>query len=203
MVNAGSLVALSAAALLVAIALPRKPLAPPVTVAEPMNPVAEPLPETSLLGLWEGVKKQVVPVKSDKKDYSIVYAEKRGLRNNNPGNIRHGSPWQGMADVQKDQSFITFRSPEYGIRAMARVLGNYQKIHGLNTVRGVIGRWAPPVENDTDSYVNAVARSLNVSPDQTINVQAHMLPLIKSIVHHENGLQPYSDALIKDGIALA
>ena len=51
----------------------------------------------------------------------------RGIRNNNPGNIdRNATKWQGMADKQDDPRFIVFTSPQYGIRAMARVLLTYQ-----------------------------------------------------------------------------
>lgn len=130
-----------------------------------------------------------------------MYSEIRGLRNNNPGNIRHGAKWQGLAKGH-DPSFATFKSPEYGIRAMAKVLLNYQKLYGINTVAGLIDRWAPPVENDTGSYINAVARSVGVGANQPIVVADHLLPLVKAIVHHENGIQPYSDALINDGLAL-
>lgn len=130
-----------------------------------------------------------------------MYADKRGLRNNNPGNIRHGDNWQGIAQGN-DKSFVTFKSPEYGIRAMAKILLNYERKYGLNTVAGLINRWAPPVENNTTSYVNAVAAKLGVSPNQEIKVNNYLKPLMKAIIHHENGLQPYSDALIDDGLAL-
>ncbi|WP_261840899.1 hypothetical protein [Aliamphritea ceti] len=136
-----------------------------------------------------------------------MYADKRGLRNNNPGNIEKGAAWQGRSKSQPDSRFITFKSPEWGIRAMGRILLNYERLHGINTVNGIISRWAPPkkngvVENDTTSYINAVASKLGVSPNQEIKVNNHLKPLVKAIIHHENGLQPYSDALINDGLAL-
>jgi len=81
----------------------------------------------------------------------------RGIRNNNPGNIRrNGDPWQGLAETQGDKEFFTFATPVYGIRALARTLITYQDRHGLRTIRQIISRWAPPVENDTESYVKAV-----------------------------------------------
>ncbi|MFI3272941.1 MAG: structural protein, partial [Pseudomonadota bacterium] len=55
----------------------------------------------------------------------------RGIRNHNPGNIRHGDDWQGLRDTQTDKNFCQFVSPEFGIRALARVLMNYEKKHGL------------------------------------------------------------------------
>jgi hypothetical protein len=131
----------------------------------------------------------------------------RGIRNNNPGNIdRDGTPWQGMADDQSsDKRFIVFKSAPYGIRALARVIVTYQDKHGLSTVRRIIGRWAPPVENDTEAYVDAVAASVGVGPDDVINVHDFnvMKPLVKAIIKHENGVQPYADSVINYGLTLA
>ena len=59
----------------------------------------------------------------------------RGIRNNNPGNIRHGEKWEGLSDKQTDSSFCIFVSPEYGIRALAKVLLTYYKKYQLNTVK--------------------------------------------------------------------
>ena len=70
----------------------------------------------------------------------------RGIRNNNPGNIRHGANWQGLNPNGRiiDPAFCVFTAPIYGIRALAKVLINYKKIHGLNTVRQIVSRYAPP-----------------------------------------------------------
>ncbi|WP_353407991.1 structural protein [Pseudoteredinibacter isoporae] len=133
----------------------------------------------------------------------------RGIRNHNPGNIRHGDNWQGMSDTQTDDAFIQFIAPEWGLRAMARVLNNYRAIHGLNDVAGIISRWAPPFneagefENDTDAYISHVAGELGVSAFE--HLPESMLPeLMKAIIKHENNnIQPYSDALILQGISMA
>jgi hypothetical protein len=128
----------------------------------------------------------------------------RGIRNNNPANLENnGIPWQGLAPVQSDSRFYQFQTPEYGIRAAARVLKTYQNKYGINTVRGVIERWAPPHENNTDSYVNHVASVLGVGPDDSINIAAYLVPLTEAIIVHENGQNPYSMAQIVGGVALA
>lgn len=75
----------------------------------------------------------------------------RGIRNFNPGNIKDvGIPWDGIAawsdrtEEQKNEStFVVFRAPWWGIRAMAVILSNYATRHGLKTVQEIIGRWAP------------------------------------------------------------
>lgn len=128
--------------------------------------------------------------------------EPRGIRNNNPGNIRHGDQWVGMSENQTDPDYVQFISPEYGIRAMARVLKTYRNSYGLNTIAEIVSRWAPPSENDTQSYIKSVAQRLAVNPDQPIN-DFHTPLLIAAIIQHENGQQPYSEETIAMGVAMA
>ncbi len=134
---------------------------------------------------------------------TIVYEATRGLRNNNPGNIRlDGTNWQGMSPTQTDPSFVQFVSPEYGLRAIAVILNTYMNNYGLNTVTGIISRWAPPTENDTAAYIADVANQMGVDPNQPLS-QAQIPSLVAAIVHHENGLQPYTTAQIDQAVALA
>jgi hypothetical protein len=129
----------------------------------------------------------------------------RGIRNNNPGNIERRDRWHGMAaDQSADPRFAVFVSPEYGIRAMAVLLINYQRRYGLNTLRGIIGRWAPSSENNTAAYVASVSRAVGIGPDEAIDNVASILPrLIPAIIQHENGMQPYPQRVINRGIDLA
>jgi hypothetical protein len=136
----------------------------------------------------------------------------RGIRNNNPGNIERGAKWQGLAakhemtpPQKREKRFCVFRSPEWGIRALVKIIQTYERKHSLDTVRGIIERWAPPVENDTSSYITQVAKALDVEQDEPLNLaNTHtMLVLAKAIIAHENGSQPYGDATIRAAIALA
>ena len=129
----------------------------------------------------------------------------RGLRNNNPGNLRHGDKWEGLAKDQSDPAFATFISPIYGIRAMAIVLRNYQRKHKCKTLADFIRRWAPPNENDTTSYIAAVARECALTPSAKIDVDDAdvMAPLIAAIIRHENGKQPYTDLQIRAALNAA
>ena len=130
----------------------------------------------------------------------------RGLRNFNPGNIRHGQPWQGRAKDQLDPDFVTFQSFAWGIRAMARTLITYQDTHGLATIRAIIGRWAPPNENDTEAYIRAVARKIGVTPDQQVSVHDYpvMRALVEAITQHENGrIAPITPAEFDQGLTFA
>lgn len=129
----------------------------------------------------------------------------RGIRNHNPGNIRKGEKWKGLSEHQTDSSFCVFVSPEYGIRALVKVLLTYYKKYQLNTVKKIIGRYAPPNENETESYIKSVANQLGVASDEVINLSsvAVLAVLLRAIIRHENGEQPYSDEQILKGIHLA
>ncbi|MBS9442477.1 structural protein [Photorhabdus heterorhabditis] len=130
----------------------------------------------------------------------------RGIRNNNPGNIRWGDDWQGLVPQSQhtDKSFCQFVSPEYGIRAMIKVIRNYNRKYGINTVSGIISRWAPEIENNTAGYINRVCKDTDVTRDQVVDVfnQAFMTKLIKAIITVENGSQPYSNEVIDKAFSL-
>ena len=128
----------------------------------------------------------------------------RGIRNNNPGNIRHGENWQGLNPNSRsiDAAFCVFNTPVAGIRALAKVLINYKKLYGLNTVRQIISRYAPPNENQTTAYVQSVARQIGVLPDMVIDIEERgvLTVLIKAVIRMENGIQPYSNETIQQAI---
>lgn len=135
---------------------------------------------------------------------AVVAYKSRGLRNNNPGNIRRSNdPWQGLSPTQTDSAFFQFVDAKYGIRAMTRIIDNYKK-RGLVTVEQIISTWAPPVENNTNSYINSVLKQTGwPSGWVPVKHEGDYLGLIKAIIKHENGLNPYSDAEINEGIRLA
>lgn len=118
----------------------------------------------------------------------------RGIRNKNPGNLRHGDNWQGMCKEQTDKSFIQFESFTYGIRALMKTLNTYFHKYNLTTITQIINRWAPTNENDTDAYIKSVCRRLNVKPDEDINLnnKDELIALARAIAFHENG----NDALL-------
>lgn len=134
-------------------------------------------------------------------------ATPRGIRNHNPGNIdRTAERWQGMAaDQSSDKRFVVFTAPVWGLRALAKVLLSYQRKHGLRTPAAIIGRWAPPVENDTGAYARQVAKALGVGVNDRIDLQqpAALQRILPAIVQHENGQQPYSVELIAQAVRMA
>jgi len=138
----------------------------------------------------------------------------RGIRNHNPGNIEWGEPWDGLdrSRPDPDPRFAQFISPEYGIRALARVLQTYQNKYGLNTIDGIISRWAPSIENNTGTYINEVAKRTGFAPNQKLDMgrYEHLRPVLEAIIRHENGEGSkntlnswYDEKTINKGLALA
>lgn len=127
--------------------------------------------------------------------------QSRGIRNNNPGNIKKSSTkWKGA--VGDDGTFVKFATPEDGIRALARIIRVYNEQHGLHTIEQIIHRWAPRSENETQKYVNFVSKKIGKNPKEPLNLKNHtdFARLISAIIQFENSDVPYSDDMIKKGI---
>ena len=109
----------------------------------------------------------------------------RGLRNNNPLNIRHGrSRWAGMRSVQTDPSFVQFESMEMGYRAAFIVLQTYRRKYTLRTLRQIIFRWAPPHENHTYTYLLHVCLWSGIkNPDHVLRDEE--MPLVVAAMHRQ------------------
>lgn len=125
----------------------------------------------------------------------------RGVRNFNPGNIERTSDnWQGL--VGDDGRFCKFSTAHYGIRALAIILLNYERKHGLRTIRAIISRWAPGNENDTDSYIRAVAQDTHFPELKTLNLRdlGTLVPLVNAIIKHENGFNPYTVEYVEGAV---
>ena len=91
----------------------------------------------------------------------------RGQRNNNPFNIRYNkiNKWKGLAG--SDGSFCVFNDIKYGIRAGGVLLRGYLK-NGANTIRKIISKFAPPSENNTESYIKHVAQMSGINDTQVL-----------------------------------
>ena len=125
----------------------------------------------------------------------------RGIRNKNPGNIKLGTDWDGLALEQSDPVFCVFSEAVWGIRALMRILLTYRFTHNRKNIDSIIKRWAPPSENDTDAYIVFVSKKMGIEPMDMIDnsIEAY-LPLVKAIIQMENGMQPYDDELIVEGM---
>lgn len=116
----------------------------------------------------------------------------RGLSNRNPGNIRQSAVrYKGEVRPSRDPAFKQFESMPWGYRAIFVLLDTYRIRHGLETIRGMISRWAPPSENRTEAYIRAVADDTGLDPDKPLDTRDRktMVPLAASISRVENGVQ--------------
>lgn len=138
------------------------------------------------------------------KDFSTYTNYPIGFRNNNPGNIRTGQSWQGA--IGEQNGFVTFKNMAYGIRAAATVLINNISSQGNNTIEKIITKYAPPSENNTEAYINAVSNQTGISRSAVLTTDtATVTALLHAIFTHENGAwyaNNITDADISEGLAL-
>lgn len=136
----------------------------------------------------------------------------RGIRNNNPGNIRHGgNAWYGLRAKQTDTEFVQFDDVKWGVRAVARTLLTYGRARRakdgspIDTLAEIITRWAPPRENDTKAYINSVSVATGFKPDQVIDLddRVTLRQVTGAILRRETGQDPLSANELADAIDLA
>ena len=86
-------------------------------------------------------------------------------RNNNPGDIVAGKFTAAHGATGADGRFAVFPDAETGFDALrALLVGHYAG----STVREAINRYAPPIENDTDHYVNIVCKLSGLTPETVL-----------------------------------
>ena len=126
---------------------------------------------------------------------------KRGIRNNNPLNIRRSSThWQGARKEQTDKSFVQFETMAYGYRAAWKILQTYYERFCMEgkpyTVRNIINRWAPPTENDTEVYIRNVLKMSgiggkeNLLPPSNVMGYDRLCQLLVAMTCIECGMAP-------------
>lgn len=118
----------------------------------------------------------------------------RGIRNNNPLNIRKGNTkWQGevlyLEGVPVERDFCQFEAMKYGWRAAFKLLRKYIISYKCNTVRKIISRWAPENENYTETYIKYVASKVAEGADGEIPAESPAILLIAAAMcEMENGV---------------
>ena len=118
----------------------------------------------------------------------------RGIRNNNPLNIRKGNDWKGERPEQEDKAFEEFTSMEYGIRAGFIILRKYiTGYNGLtqkfNTIEKMISRWAPAIENKTAAYISQVSKMTGIPAPLKISFaqRSVMVAIVDAMIFVECG----------------
>ena len=126
----------------------------------------------------------------------------RGIRNNNIGNIRVSKDqWEGATG--DDGAFVTFDTPDSGVRALAKNLMSYGR-QGYDSIEKIINRWAPPSENDTQSYIDSVVAATGIPATQSIDLTNPdvLASLSEAIGYHETGSR-YDPEVYQKGVARA
>lgn len=113
----------------------------------------------------------------------------RGIRNNNPLNIKIGNTWLGERSNPTDQEFEEFVSMEYGLRAAFLILRRYIRRYHKNTVTSIVSTWAPHSENDTIRYINTVCHKTGLERNQPIKYEDRdtMVKLVAAMAFVECG----------------
>lgn len=114
----------------------------------------------------------------------------RGLRNCNPCNIRKSATkYMGEIIPSNDRAFKQFKSTAWGYRAVFVLLDSYRR-KGYDTVRKMINRWAPPCENDTESYIRTVCRLSHCQADEAVDTgdRDTMVFIVSAMSRVENGV---------------
>lgn len=112
----------------------------------------------------------------------------RGLRNNNPLNIR----WSNdvfMGEMKGvDKCFKSFLSLPYGYRAGFVILASYLA-RGQNSIEKIIARWAPPTENNTENYIVMVEKWSGVPRNRVLSATdgADYISIVSAMSFVENG----------------
>ena len=124
--------------------------------------------------------------------------ESRGIRNNNPLNIRRNpaNQWQGLRPVQADKLFCQFKAMKWGLRAAIRLMENYIR-RGAQTPRQIISRWAPPSENNTSGYITQACQRAGLDPDFPVLFWADLRKLIKAMSWIESRFLPLATRHIR------
>lgn len=128
----------------------------------------------------------------------------RGIRNNNPLNIRVGNKWVGEVKSPTDPSFEQFTCMPYGLRAAFIILRRYIEVYKLNTISKIVSRWAPDSENNTLAYIGRVSALMEYDADAPIsfNDKPRMIALVKGMCYVECSC-PVDNVDIEAGYILA
>lgn len=128
----------------------------------------------------------------------------RGIRNNNPLNIRIGNTWLGERTNPTDPAFEEFVAMEYGVRAAFIILRRYIKRYHKDTITSIVSTWAPASENNTQRYIDQVSAQMALDPTEPIMYEDKetMCKLVAAMAKVECG-QPIPEIVIMKGYDMA
>ncbi|MBT2142679.1 MULTISPECIES: hypothetical protein [unclassified Rhodanobacter] len=119
----------------------------------------------------------------------------RGIRNNNPGNIKYGEfARRHGATGQDSAGFAIFPSAAAGLGAINANLSSYGR-QGINTPSAIAHRWST---TDQDAYTQRLAGMFGGDANKSLNLNdpAVLNALRNGIILQENGKNPYSAEML-------
>lgn len=146
------------------------------------------------------------PKKNDNTASAPIYPNptgaNRGLKNNNPGNIRKNSDTFFNEIIPSgDPAFKQFKTMEAGIRAIFVILNTYKSKYGINTIGGIINRWSPRSDgNNTDLYITNVEKWTGINRQKALTENDYK-KVVKAIIKQETGAN-FTDAQIEKGFLM-
>jgi hypothetical protein len=126
-----------------------------------------------------------------------VDMQARGIRNNNPGNIKYGAFAKRMGATGADSGgFAIFRTAADGIAAISANLASYGR-KGFDTPSEIAHRWST---TDQAAYTQRLAALFGGNPNQKLDMTDPKVlrALSSGIIMQENGANPYA-ALVQSG----
>lgn len=112
------------------------------------------------------------------------------MRNNNPLNIRWNRQIQWLGQIGHDEKgFCQFNDLLHGVRAVFSNLRSYRVRHNITKLSDIVGRWAPPNENNTAKYIADVCSMANLNPDSEIDYRDEAARrLVKAMARIESNM---------------
>ncbi|WP_367191066.1 structural protein P5 [Aliivibrio fischeri] len=128
----------------------------------------------------------------------------RGLRNNNPLNIRNSfsNKWLGEVKIsqKKDSDFEEFINIRYGFRAAYKVLMTYRTEYNIKTIDGIIRKFSPTNENNTEEIIIKLSNMTGIEKHKVISGYDY-INLIHKMTIIESGYK-FPISLIEESILI-
>lgn len=128
-----------------------------------------------------------------------------GYKGCNPLNVKvFGNKWKGLIG-QDERGHAIFARPEDGIRAGVKVIQTYAHKYGLNTIEGILSRFAAADSLTMGAYVDNVSHASGYAPDEPLDVKNPEVfkKIIPAMIRQEIGDVPYSEETINEGVQRA
>lgn len=123
----------------------------------------------------------------------------RGLRNNNPLNIRYNAANKWDGQTGSDGAFCKFSTMHFGLRAAGKLFKNYAAKYQADTIAEIVARWSPQSENNTSGYIQYVVMKTGIASNKVLKKEDYPI-LANAMIALENGQNPLSMSDITKGI---